>query len=171
MKIKTKVKLPVLRMFQLGLINQFFTGFFLVFILMAASACKDKENTPAPSLTGYQQVTLVSDTAGYSAARIDTNLVNAWGIAIGATGNLWISANHKGRSVIYDRNGITQLPPVAIQHNTGAPTGVVYNTTSVFMIPANSEISKFIFAGEDGTLSGVSHWHHPVLANLRMQYL
>src|ERR1700676_4317178 len=60
------------------------------------------------------QVNLVADTAGYGASRIDTNLVNAWGIAISTGGGIWISFNHKGRSTIYDKTGHTLRPPVTI---------------------------------------------------------
>ncbi|MDB5145802.1 MAG: hypothetical protein JWQ66_4515, partial [Mucilaginibacter sp.] len=35
------------------------------------------------------QVNLVSDTVGYGAARTDTNLLNAWGIAAPPNGPLW----------------------------------------------------------------------------------
>ena len=96
------------------------------------------------------QVNLVADTAGYGASRIDTNLVNAWGIAISPGGGIWISSNHKGRSTIYDKTGHTLRPPVTIPSlgpgQIGAPTGVVFNNTTDF------GGSKFIFASEDGII-------------------
>jgi uncharacterized protein (TIGR03118 family) len=96
------------------------------------------------------QVNLVADTAGYGASRIDTNLVNAWGIAISTGGGIWISSNHKGRSTIYDKTGHTLRPPVTIPSlapgQVGAPTGVVFNNTADF------GGSKFIFASEDGII-------------------
>ena len=129
--------------------------------LIVNSGCHDDDNgnsdvTPASTSTGYQEVRLVADTAGYGAGRIDTNLRNAWGIAIGPTGNLWIAANGKNVAVVYDRNGATQRVPIVIATSNSAesasPTGLVYNATSDFVIPATGEVSKFIFAGEDGTL-------------------
>ena len=71
------------------------------------SSCNEKNDTTP---TGYQQINLVADIAGYSGARIDTNLANAWGIAIGPTGAFWISANHTAKSTVYDRTGAQLLP-------------------------------------------------------------
>jgi hypothetical protein len=96
------------------------------------------------------QTNLVADTAGYGAARIDTNLSNAWGIAAAPGGPIWISANHKGVSVVYDNSGNTLRTPVTIPSvvpgQTGAPSGVVFSGTSDF------GGSKFIFASEEGII-------------------
>lgn len=105
--------------------------------------CKDDNANPSAS---YQQVNLVASVNGFGAAKIDTNLVNAWGIAIGPTGSLWISSNHKDRTTIYDRTGATLLPAVDVEE----PTGVVYNNTTDFVIPSTGLASKFIYAGEGG---------------------
>src|SRR5580700_1693892 len=75
----------------------------LLFIVFAG--CKKGEEQRF--LNGYEQTNLVADTAGYNAAIIDPNLVNAWGIAIVPSGPIWISANHTGLSTIYDKNGVT----------------------------------------------------------------
>jgi uncharacterized protein (TIGR03118 family) len=97
-----------------------------------------------------KQVNLVADTAGFGTARIDTNLLNAWGIAVAPSGSIWISANHKGVSVIYNRTGQTVLPPVTIPSiapgQPGAPDGVIFNSTPDF------GGSRFIFASEDGII-------------------
>ncbi len=95
------------------------------------------------------QTNLVADTAGFGAMRIDKNLVNAWGIAAVPNGGpLWLSANHTGVSVIYDKAGNTLRPPVTIPSiapgQIGAPTGVIFNSTPDF------GGNKFIFASEDG---------------------
>ena len=115
---------------------------FILFV--AITGCK-KNNSNA----SYQQVNLVADTTGYGGARIDPNLKNAWGIAIGPTGSFWLSANHSALSTIYDRSGAQELAPVALNPG-GAPTGVVYNNTVSFMG------AKFIYAGEDGIISAWS---------------
>jgi uncharacterized protein (TIGR03118 family) len=99
------------------------------------------------------QVNLVSDTAGFNASLIDSNLVNAWGMATPPGGPIWISANGKGVSTIYDRTtGQTLKAPVtipaAMTGQTGAPTGVIFNSTPFF------GGYKFIFAGEDGIIAG-----------------
>ena len=104
-------------------------------------------------LNGYHQTNLVADTLGFNAAIIDPNLVNAWGVAIVPSGPIWISANHTSLSTIYNRTGTALRPPVTIEEGNGAPTGQVFNTTSDFVIPMNGQPAKFIFAGEDGTLT------------------
>jgi len=100
------------------------------------------------------QVNLVADTEGYNAAQIDTNLVNAWGMAVAPSGPIWVSANHAGVSTIYDNTGKTLRAPVTIPSATagqpGAPTGQIFNSTTDF------GGNKFIFAGEDGTIAAWS---------------
>src|SRR5207237_3210842 len=62
-----------------------------------------------------------------------------------------------GLSTIYDRNGNTLRAPVAIPFNGdpngGNPTGQVFNSTTSFVIPGTSQVSKFIFATENGTIA------------------
>ena len=110
-------------------------------------------------LNGFEQTNLVADQSGFNAEIIDTNLVNAWGIAVAPSGPIWISANHTGVSTIYNKDGMTLRPPVTIPLPPGSfggsPTGVVYNSTTDFMIWSGkqSNPSKFIFATEDGTIA------------------
>lgn len=127
--------------------------FILTAIFTVFNGCKKLE-TIHVFLEGYNQTNLVADTAGYGAARIDPNLVNPWGISFSPTSPIWISANHTSLAVIYDTAGMTVIPPVTIQGGNGAPTGQVFNGTSGFVIPANGKPARFIFAGEDGTISG-----------------
>jgi len=130
-------------------------------VIICFNACK-KELNPGKgvnisqsNLAGPQidvnQVNLVADTAGFGAARIDTNLANAWGLAAVPNGPIWISANHTGLSVIYDNLGQTKRPPVTIpaaaSGQTGAPDGVIFNSTADF------GGNKFIFASEDGIIT------------------
>lgn len=123
----------------------------LFFIII--NGCKKQELPPPVLLSGYHQTNLVSDVDGYGAARIDPNLVNPWGISFSATSPLWISANHTSVSVIYDKDGKTVIPNVTIQNGNGAPTGQVFNGTTGFVIPANNKPARFIFCGEDGTIT------------------
>jgi len=127
-----------------------------IFLFAIVAGCR-QDHLPSPSTGGtdYQQVNLVADTLGYSASRIDTNLTNAWGIAISPKGNIWISCNHTGQTVIYDVNGNQTLAPVAIPlkgaHYGAAPAGVVYNSTTDFMV--NGKPAKYIYATENGIIS------------------
>lgn len=111
---------------------------------------------PNVASASYQKTVLVSDTMGFNAMRIDSTLVNAWGIAINPNGIVWISSNGKGLSEVYDKNGVPKRAPVNIPSqgmlNGGVPSGAVFNKTTDFVIPATMQASKFIFAGEDGKL-------------------
>lgn len=128
-------------------------GFFILCLLfIMINGCK-KHEFPPYVLSGYHQTNLVSDVDGYGAARIDPNLVNPWGISFSATSPLWISANHTSVSLIYDKDGMTVIPPVTIENGNGAPTGQVFNSTSGFVIPSTNKPARFIFAGEDGTIT------------------
>lgn len=96
----------------------------------------------------YMQKNLVSDTSGFNAARLDTTLSNAWGISINPTGIFWINANGKSVSEVYDLNGVAKRAPVKVPF----PSGIVFNTTTDFMISATNEASRFIFASENGKI-------------------
>ncbi len=114
-----------------------------------------------PASASGSQVNLVADLSSFSPQRVDPNLMNAWGIAINPNnGIVWISANHSGLAVVYNQNGDQARTPVTIptpdSSAGGAPTGVVFNPTMQFVIPSTSEVSKFIFATEDGTIAAWS---------------
>ena len=142
-------------------------GFLLV---VAISGCGEDNNSTsmaAPATSpgmAVRQTDLVSDVAG--AAAMDPNLVNAWGIARGPTTPFWVADNHAGVSTLYDGAGhpfpvgqplaVTIPPPAGSPEGTmAAPTGMVFNDTSDFLISAGSQSTPalFIFATEDGTVS------------------
>ncbi len=105
--------------------------------------------------SAYIQHNLVSDLPGL-ADNTDTNLLNPWGLAFNATGPFWISDNHSEFSTVYDSAGTPQslivtVPPPAGATPPAAPTGIVFNNTSSFIVTTNA--AKFIFATEDGTIS------------------
>ena len=117
-----------------------------------------------PALAGKQatQTNLVSD--GFITTPVtDPNLVNPWGIAFGPGGAFWISDNGTGLTTLYSGTGAIEnlvvtipLPPGGSGHS--APTGQVFNATSDFVIKegAKSAAPPFIFAAEDGTITGWS---------------
>lgn len=145
----------------------FIAGLFMISILYACkkegavSAVKTVSTVStvhALSSFNIEPTILVADTDGFNAAKIDTNLVNAWGIAIGPTGGVWISSNHKGVSPIYDRMGNTLRPavtiPAATAGQTGSPTGMVFNDNpKCFVIPSTGQASRFIMCTEDGLIT------------------
>jgi len=138
--------------------------FFVSFMITYSGCTKDPLKTPSenelrklniPIASDYRTVVLVADAEGFNAGRIDANLGNAWGIAINPNGPIWISANHTGMSVVYNALGAQLRAPVNIplgaDPNGASPTGVVFNSTTDFVISGGK--SLFIFATEDGILS------------------
>jgi uncharacterized protein (TIGR03118 family) len=116
----------------------------------------------------YLQHNLVSDLAGM-ADFTDTNLVNPWGIAFSGTSPFWISDNHAGLSTLYNGSGapqslIVHIPPPADGAPPAAPTGIIFNSTTNFTVGSNAP-ARFIFATEDGTISG---WNSGTNAALKV---
>jgi uncharacterized protein (TIGR03118 family) len=108
----------------------------------------------------YVQMNLVSDVPG-AASVTDPNLVNAWGISFSPTSPFWISDNGTGVSTLYNGAGtpiplVVQVPPPTGGTPPSTPTGQVFNSTADFVVSANgaSQAALFIFATEDGTISG-----------------
>jgi len=102
----------------------------------------------------YEQTNLVADLPDVALLQ-DTNLVNAWGISFSATSPFWISDNGSGLAtlyaVTYDTNGTVQVAKQGLQvgiPGDGTPTGQLFNSTTGF------HTNVFIFASEDGTISG-----------------
>jgi len=114
----------------------------------------------------YQRTNLVSDIAGV-ARFTDPNLVNPWGIAYSPTSPFWIADNGTGKSTLYNGHGqafpvgsplVVRIPPPrgSPAGTTSAPTGTVFNGAGGFMVTEHhvTGTSFFIFATEDGTISG-----------------
>ena len=77
-----------------------------------SSSTTPTTNTPTPqtTLSAFQRTNLVADKstttdAGGTAAHIDANLVNPWGIAFAPSGAFWIANNGSGTSTLYDGTG------------------------------------------------------------------
>jgi uncharacterized protein (TIGR03118 family) len=108
----------------------------------------------------YQQHNLVSDGA-VPADNNDPNLVNGWGVAFNPFGPVWVAANGAGKSVLYDGTGkpqtlVVTIPPSASNSGSGAPTGIVFNGSTGFVVSQGSASapSRFLFATEDGVIAG-----------------
>ena len=122
----------------------------LVVVMMFAIA------SSAQTSNSYQQTNLVSDISGM-AAHTDPLLVNPWGISFLPGQPFWIANNGSGTSTIYDGSGATQLAAVPVPSPTPgngnvAVTGTVANASGDFQI--RGVPSLFLFASEDGTISG-----------------
>jgi uncharacterized protein (TIGR03118 family) len=114
-----------------------------------------------PAMAGsFTQTNLVSDGT-IAAAVTDPNLKNAWGISYSPTGDFWVSDNATGLTTLYNGAGaitplVVTIPAAAAGTGTGSPTGQVYYAGSGFPVTegANTGSSVFMFATEDGTISG-----------------
>ena len=136
-----------------------------------------------PGVTGaksggfYRQTNLVSDIPGI--ARVtDPHLVNPWGLSHSPTSPWWVSDNGKGVSTLYQGDGtpfpvgsplVVTIPPPA-GGTSSAPTGNVFNGTGDFVVSEGSASgpSRFIFATEDGTISGWNPTVDPTNAILKV---
>src|SRR5213594_3397908 len=139
-------------------------GAHVAFLGAMSLACAG-ERTTAPPLTSsafsiqaapsgfYEQHNLVSDGA-VSADLVDPALVNAWGLVASATSPWWVADNGTGLSTLY--NGNTGAKVALTVSVPGAPTGIVFNSGPSFVVASGTKSgpARFIFATEDGTISG-----------------
>jgi uncharacterized protein (TIGR03118 family) len=112
---------------------------------------------------GFRQTNLVADRP-HHAAVTDPNLVNPWGIVASPTSPFWVNDNGTGVSTLFDGSGTPQppgmplvvtIPPPTGGMGTAAPTGIAFNSNhSEFFLSGNSGPAAFLFATEDGTISG-----------------
>ncbi len=122
-----------------------------------------------PALTQaqhYKQTNLVSDLPSISTPNPpDPNLKNPWGLTRSPGGSpWWVSNNGTGTSTLYTGTGalipingtgtVTVPPPGFAPGTQSAPTGIVFNGSPTDFLVAPGKSAHFIFATEDGTISG-----------------
>jgi uncharacterized protein (TIGR03118 family) len=125
----------------------------------------------------YKQTNLVSDIAGMAPVT-DPNLKNPWGITRSPGGSpWWVGNNNSGTSTLYTGAGaiipingtgtVTVPPPKGSPAGTlSTPTGVVFNgspTDFLTIAGTPGTSAHFIFATEDGTISGWNGGQNAVL--------
>src|SRR6266700_8313394 len=110
----------------------------------------------------YAQTNRVSNVSGVG----DPDLINPWGIAFNPNGPVWVADNGKGVSTLYDGSGTKQGLVVTIPAVNGAgqgvPTGITFNSSNDFQLPAPVGTppvitpvgARFLFATEDGGIFG-----------------
>lgn len=106
----------------------------------------------------YTVTNLVSDQAGV-AEITDPNLQNAWGLAAGPSTPIWVANNHTDTSTVYPgavHGSPIQGPVLVVPVDGGAPTGLVFNGTTGFMVPAAGAPATFIFDSESGNITAWS---------------
>ncbi len=129
---------------------------FLAVILAAAALPQAYSQTTKPNV--FIQHNLVSDTPGLADVT-DPNLVNPWGISASATSPFWISNHDKGNTTLYNGSGtitplVVTIPSGAKGPTVSVPTGQVNTFGSTAFVLSNGRTASFIFATEDGTISG-----------------
>lgn len=117
----------------------------------------------------YVQTNLVSDlpqSVSGATQPPDPDLVNAWGMSRTATSPWWVSDNGTGKATLYNASGVKQGLVVTIATPDGdtdpaTPTGQVAGPGTGFNVSVKDAsgntktgTSRFIFATEDGTVSG-----------------
>jgi uncharacterized protein (TIGR03118 family) len=107
----------------------------------------------------FVQTSLDSNLAD-SVSSPDANLTNAWGLAFAPGGAFWVNANHSGTSNLFLGDGtiaslVVQVPSPKSSPagSVSAPTGILSNPTSSFLVPGSQLAAAFIFDSEDGTVS------------------
>jgi len=145
-----------------------------VVAIAVSSAVAQAQEDSQSDRNAYVVTPLVSNLPG-SAAMHDPVLQNAWGIAFSPSGSpFWVNDNATGCSTLYTGDGTKiglqvsiPLPGGVIAPNScqpfdfgnppattpAAPTGIVWNPSSAFLVPGTKTPAAFIFATEDGTLS------------------
>ncbi len=136
-----------------------FVALLALALLVCASGAHAQVD-PAAANQFYRAHALVSNGA-VPADVIDPKLVNPWGVVFNPNAVVWVADNGTGVSTLYDGAGarqslVVKIPPAKIGDGLGHPTGVVFNSSSDFVVSqgGNSSASLFLFASEDGSISG-----------------
>jgi uncharacterized protein (TIGR03118 family) len=149
-----------------------FPASLVAIAVFAASAARADDGD---GRSAYAVTDLVSDLASLGGKVVDPVLQNAWGMVFSpAASPFWISDNATGCSTLYDGDGTIVplqvkiplpggiIPSTACKHadpanppnpTPAAPTGIVWNPTSAFLVPGTTTASHFIWSTEDGTIS------------------
>jgi uncharacterized protein (TIGR03118 family) len=127
------------------------------------------QSMTAASGTTFADTALVSNKSEVvaTAATIDANLQNPWGIAVAPGFPFWIADNNSNLSTLYSGAGVQQTQTITGSAETGIaipasaagvqanPTGQVFNGAGGFLVPTakGQETALFIFDGEGGLIS------------------
>lgn len=130
-------------------------------LTLAVGAARPVAARPAADdygVTRFKVTNLASDQPG-QAPVTDPNLKNAWGLSLGPTSGLWVSANETDNALIYT-GGVNGKPfapaSLVVSIPGGAPTGQIFNPTTDFVVTngTDSAPALFIFAAESGQITG-----------------
>jgi len=156
-----------------------------VLTITVASTVARASDDSSVERNAYVVSPVVSNIAGRAPMQ-DKVLQNAWGIAFSPSGSpFWVNDNVTGCSTLYKGDG-TKVPlqvsiplpgnvvaPTSCQPfdpnnppsiTPAAPTGIIWNPSSGFLVPGTTLSAVFIFATEDGTLSAWAGGSNATLA-------
>lgn len=133
-------------------------------LVMPGSADAGRGHQVSPDGLAVRQVNLVSDVPGM-APLLDADLVNPWGLSLGATTPLWVSDNGADAATLYSSAPAagTAARVSAVKVSMPLPTGQVANAGPGFVISngTTSNPARFIFS----TLTGqIRAWGTPASA-------
>lgn len=142
-------------------------GMTSMFVALSASAADEARDglIKYDWFPGVKQTNLVANKPEFGAQILEPDLQNAWGIAIrpaGLGGHFWVTAERTGKSIEYVGDvGDTPLfqDDLKVVDTLGAPTGVVFNPGTQFVINQPHEngtitnAAKFLFANASGTIT------------------
>jgi uncharacterized protein (TIGR03118 family) len=133
-----------------------FLAAVMVSVIPLISSCSKSSTSSGTKATAFTQVNLIANNASFTGARVDQNLIDGWGIAVGSSGVFWINSARGGVVITCDSTGAQKLAPITIPSATaatgGLPTGQVFNSSTDFVIPGGAA-SRFIFSTEDGIIA------------------
>jgi uncharacterized protein (TIGR03118 family) len=136
--------------------GRFFAGSLLVLLGALAGLVRAADDN------NYLVTVLVSNVSG-QAPVTDPKLVNGWGIAATGTSPWWVSNNGTDSSTLYNGTGGKLATEVTVP---GGPTGMVANSNTTAFLLAPSRPARFMWASEDGTLSGWNPQFNATLAKV-----
>ena len=174
-----------------GITRQLAPAAIAVITIVGTTAVHADDGDSQGEQNSYVVTSLVADLAGKAKFQ-DQVLQNSWGVAFSPAGSpFWINDNNTGCSTFYDGTGVKQALQVSIplpgnavlptdcqtvkplpapppNPTPAAPTGIIWNPSSAFVVPGTSIPAVFIFDTEDGTISawapGLSPADNAVLA-------
>jgi uncharacterized protein (TIGR03118 family) len=142
--------------------------------MIPATAARAEDQDRNDKANRYVITNLDSDLKGVAAVQ-DTLLQNSWGVAFSpAASPFWIADNASGCSTLYNGDGTivplqvniplpgnvvpmtdckTVNPKNPPKPTPAAPTGIIWNPSSAFVVPGTQLQAAFIFDTEDGTIS------------------
>jgi uncharacterized protein (TIGR03118 family) len=152
--------------------------------LAGTSAAAQASAAATAGQDAFRQVDLVSDLPG-RAQLLDRDVKNPWGIALGATTPLWVNNNFNPAlatlcptcvpkpadlqteiTIYAGANGHQPITKVPLEVKASAPTGIVFNPTTRFVVTQGGvrAPAAFIFdelvvnAARTGPLAEVTGW-------------